>query len=102
MDDGDIASLAPCNAVNSRLAECAVVDWSRTLARHEVSEFVRVQCARYFDDNPLSGCVVDLLLDFASRGKYLRSVFGYLGWLCGCEEDPAALRAVASFELLHV
>jgi geranylgeranyl diphosphate synthase type I len=102
MDNGDIARPATEDAVNSRPAEEAVVDWSRTLARHEVSEFVRVQCARHFDDHPLSGCVVDLLLDFARRGKYSRSVFGYLGWLCGCEEDPAALRAAASLELLHV
>ncbi|MFY1621152.1 polyprenyl synthetase family protein [Micromonospora sp. WMMD736] len=43
----------------------------------------------------------DLLLGFLEGGKYLRSTFTYLGWLCGADPDEAALRAAASFELLH-
>ncbi|MBC7303457.1 MAG: polyprenyl synthetase family protein [Nocardia sp.] len=42
------------------------------------------------------------MIDFASGGKYVRSVFCYLGWLCGgAGESEAALRAAASVELLH-
>ncbi|OBH86520.1 polyprenyl synthetase [Mycobacterium scrofulaceum] len=44
----------------------------------------------------------DILMAFASGGKCLRSMFLYLGWLCGAAPDEAALRAAASFELLHV
>ena len=38
---------------------------------------------------------------FVDGGKYVRSTFMYLGWLCGAPEDEAALRASASLELLH-
>ncbi|UXA08567.1 polyprenyl synthetase family protein [Mycobacterium sp. SMC-2] len=44
----------------------------------------------------------DILMAFASGGKCLRSTFVYLGWLCGAAPSGAALRAAASFELLHV
>lgn len=43
----------------------------------------------------------DLVREFVAGGKRLRSTFGYLGWLCGCAESPAALRAAASLELFH-
>ncbi len=43
----------------------------------------------------------DVLSGFLDGGKYVRSTFMYLGWLCGAEEDEAALRASASLELLH-
>ncbi|MGE2725460.1 polyprenyl synthetase family protein [Mycolicibacterium pulveris] len=43
----------------------------------------------------------DILHGFLTGGKCLRSTFMYLGWLCGQDEDPAALRAAASLELLH-
>ncbi|WP_322860173.1 polyprenyl synthetase family protein [Mycobacterium europaeum] len=44
----------------------------------------------------------EILTAFVSGGKCLRSMFVYLGWLCGAAPDEAALRAAASFELLHV
>jgi len=44
----------------------------------------------------------DILMTFASGGKCLRSTFAYLGWLCGAAPGEAAVRAAASFELLHV
>jgi geranylgeranyl pyrophosphate synthase len=44
----------------------------------------------------------DILMAFVSGGKCLRSTFVYLGWLCGAAPAQAALRAAASFELLHV
>ncbi|MDT5010541.1 MAG: geranylgeranyl diphosphate synthase, type, partial [Mycobacterium sp.] len=44
----------------------------------------------------------DVLAQFIDGGKYLRSTFAYLGWLCAAPANDAALRAAASFELLHV
>ena len=38
---------------------------------------------------------------FLQRGKCLRPRFTYLGWLTRAEDSGAALRAAASFELLH-
>ena len=65
-----------------------------------VEEFVDVRCAA-----ELRGAGVDIatdvLMQFVSGGKCLRSTFAYLGWLCAAAENPAALRAAASFELLH-
>lgn len=43
----------------------------------------------------------DVLRQYATGGKGLRSTFMYLGWLCGAEPDVAALRAAASLELVH-
>ncbi|MGW4094642.1 polyprenyl synthetase family protein [Nocardia sp. NPDC004750] len=43
----------------------------------------------------------DVLRQYATGGKCLRSTFMYLGWLCGGPDDPAALRAAAGLELLH-
>ncbi|MCV7098427.1 polyprenyl synthetase family protein [Mycobacterium kubicae] len=43
----------------------------------------------------------DILLEFISGGKCLRSTFMYLGWRCGAPPDRAALSAAASLELLH-
>ncbi len=43
----------------------------------------------------------DILMDFFNGGKCLRSTFMCLGWLCGAAPSDAALRAAASFELLH-
>jgi geranylgeranyl diphosphate synthase type I len=65
-----------------------------------VREFVTERCAQ-----ELGGAGVDIaadvLVEFIDGGKCLRSTFVYLGWLCGAADDAAALRAAASFELLH-
>jgi geranylgeranyl diphosphate synthase, type I len=45
--------------------------------------------------------VGDILEEFVGGGKCLRSTFTYLGWLCGAVPSESALRAAASFELLH-
>ncbi|MBV8785350.1 MAG: polyprenyl synthetase family protein [Mycobacterium sp.] len=45
--------------------------------------------------------VGDILEEFIAGGKCLRSTFTYLGWLCGGVPSESALRAAASFELLH-
>jgi geranylgeranyl diphosphate synthase type I len=43
----------------------------------------------------------DILVEFLSGGKCLRSTFMYLGWLCGAAPSNAALWAASSLELLH-
>ena len=43
----------------------------------------------------------DVLMGFIDGGKCIRSIFMYLGWLCGADHDQRALKAAASFELLH-
>ncbi len=65
-----------------------------------VGEFVADRCAV-----DLRGAGVDVaadvLVEFVSSGKCLRSTFMFLGWLCGTQPSRAALRAAASLELLH-
>jgi geranylgeranyl diphosphate synthase, type I len=72
----------------------------RVAVRSHLGEFVAAQCR-----SDLAGTGVDVadevLSDFVDGGKYVRSTFMYLGWLCGGQEDNAALRASASLELLH-
>ena len=72
----------------------------RAAVRMHLSEFVSSQCLA-----ELRGANVDVaaevLTGFVDGGKYVRSTFMYLGWLCGAKEDEAALRAAASLELLH-
>jgi geranylgeranyl diphosphate synthase type I len=66
-----------------------------------VRRFVAERCAA---DLRLAGVpiAVDVLGDFVGDGKCLRSTFAYLGWLAGADADDAAVRAAASFELLHI
>lgn len=73
----------------------------RRAAIDAVTEFVADRCT---DDLRLTGVDVTLevLSDFVGDGKCLRSTFTYLGWLAGAGPDDAALRAAASFELLHI
>ena len=72
----------------------------RAGVRAHLYEFVANQCVAQ-----LGGTKVDVagevLAGFVDGGKYVRSTFMYLGWLCGAPEDEAALRASASLELLH-
>ncbi|WP_278265461.1 polyprenyl synthetase family protein [Nocardia sp. AG03] len=69
--------------------------------RDHVGEFVRDRCRAELDPRGFS-LPGQLMLDFATGGKGVRSVFVYLGWLCGGSgESDAALRAAASTELLH-
>lgn len=78
-------------------------DWRaevRTIVRAHLTEFVAIQCG-----TELGSAKVDVagevLSGFVDGGKYVRSTFMYLGWMCGAQEDEAALRASASLELLH-
>lgn len=78
-------------------------EW-RTRVRHAVlahlADFVGPRRTE-LDDTRIHAAG-DILTAFVSGGKCLRSTFVYLGWLCGAPPDDAALRAAASFELLHV
>ncbi len=72
----------------------------RRAVLRRVAEFVAERCA-----TDLAGAGVeiagDVLLNFLSGGKCLRSTFMYLGWLGGALPSDAALSAAASLELLH-
>ncbi|MBJ7338838.1 MAG: polyprenyl synthetase family protein [Mycolicibacterium sp.] len=72
----------------------------RAAAGSHLSEFVANEC---LDELAFANVDVagEVLSSFVDGGKYVRSTFMYLGWLCGAPEDEAALRASASLELLH-
>ncbi|KMO77154.1 (2E,6E)-farnesyl diphosphate synthase [Mycolicibacterium chubuense] len=72
----------------------------RAGVRNYLADFVRSEClGRLAAANvDVAG---DLLSGFLDGGKYVRSTFMYVGWLCGADENAAALRASASLELLH-
>jgi geranylgeranyl diphosphate synthase, type I len=65
-----------------------------------VAEFVANRCATELDE---AGVEVagDILRNFLTGGKCLRSTFMYLGWLSGASDSDQALYASASLELLH-
>lgn len=95
MNRGELAGL--------QLAEPGLRDWRqnvRAAVREHLEDFVRGECVRRLDRAGVD-VAGDLLAGFLDGGKYVRSTFMYLGWLCGAEEDEAALRASASLELLH-
>lgn len=66
-----------------------------------VAETVRRRCAEHVHSMEGAEFVSGVLSDFVGRGKYLRSMFGYLGWRAAAPDSPAALDAVAGLELLH-
>jgi geranylgeranyl diphosphate synthase type I len=65
-----------------------------------VDEFVDLRCAPELQAAGI-GIAAQVLREFLGGGKCVRSTFMYVGWLCGAEDDAAALRAAASLELLH-
>jgi geranylgeranyl diphosphate synthase, type I len=71
----------------------------RTVLTH-VAGFVANRCAAELDE---AGVEVagDILLNFLTGGKCVRSTFMYLGWLSGAADSDEALYASASLELLH-
>ena len=73
---------------------------ARRAVLRRVADFVAERCAA-----ELKGARVevagDILMNFLSGGKCLRSTFMYLGWLGGAMPSDAALGAAASLELLH-
>jgi geranylgeranyl diphosphate synthase type I len=77
--------------------------WRRNVRRSvltNVGEFVAARRAAELDRAGVDGAG-DILMEFVSGGKCLRSTFMYLGWLCGAAPSDAALWAAASLELLH-
>ncbi|BAX91599.1 polyprenyl synthetase [Mycobacterium shigaense] len=72
----------------------------RDAVRDHLTEFVRRECVPRLGGSHVD-VAADVLGNFVAGGKYLRSTFMYLGWLCGGAADEAALRASASLELLH-
>lgn len=72
----------------------------RRMVLGDVADFVAARRVGELDDARIDAAG-DILVEFVSGGKCLRSTFVYLGWLCGAAPDDSALRAAASFELLH-
>jgi geranylgeranyl diphosphate synthase type I len=72
----------------------------RTAVQGTVKDFVNTHCA---PDLQAAGVDIaaEVLREFVDGGKCVRSTFMYLGWLCGADDDRAALRAAAGLELLH-
>lgn len=66
----------------------------------EVAAFVNARRAALLDRTGIDAAG-DILMQFVSGGKCLRSAFMYLGWLCGAAPSEPALRAAASLELIH-
>ena len=66
----------------------------------DIAEFVAARRAEELDSAGVDAAG-DILVEFISGGKCLRSTFMYLGWLCGAAPSEAALRASASLELVH-
>ena len=66
----------------------------------ELADFVSRRCAEALGESGVD-IATDVLMDFLHGGKCLRSTFTYLGWRCGADDNEPALRAAASFELLH-
>lgn len=96
-------AMSPPAAPHKGLLTTSFSAWRSSLRRAvltAVADFVSTRCA---DDLSAAGVDVatDVLLAFVDGGKCVRSTFTYLGWLCGADDDPGALRAAASFELLH-
>lgn len=78
-----------------------------TMWRTDVRSTVLEEVAAFIDaradelDRVGLGVAGDMVAEFVSGGKCVRSTFMYLGWLCGAAPSAAALRAAASLELLH-
>jgi geranylgeranyl diphosphate synthase type I len=107
---GEVRALS--SAPSAQTAELGQQSWSdptqfdlwriglrRKVLTH-VTEFVSERCAAELDE---SGVEVagDILLNFVTGGKCLRSTFMYLGWLAGAADNDEALFAAAGLELLH-
>ncbi|MEV1291039.1 polyprenyl synthetase family protein [Pseudonocardia sp. NPDC049635] len=72
----------------------------RRVHRH-VEDVVRRRCAEHVHSMVGAEFLSGVLADFVARGKYLRSMFGYLGWRSAAPDSPGALDAFAGLELLH-
>jgi len=98
-------AVSPPNAITlNPVPAASVAQWREGLrGRIEtvLEGFVGDRCDEYVRGVPSAGFVRELLTSYLAGGKYIRSAFTCLGWLCGAGETPAALRAAASIELVH-
>lgn len=69
--------------------------------RRELADFLTARADEITEQGVEVHEWVELASQFLQRGKCLRPRFAYLGWLSRAEGSTAALRAAASFELLH-
>ena len=72
----------------------------RRATQTHIADFLGLQCLPALRRTGID-IAPDVLCGLLEGGKCLRSTFMYLGWLCGADPDPAALRASAGLELLH-
>jgi geranylgeranyl diphosphate synthase, type I len=75
-------------------------DATRRVVHRTIDEFVDTRCVPDLQGAGID-IAADVLREFVSGGKCVRSTLMYLGWLCGADHDQAALRAAAGLELLH-
>ena len=78
----------------------AGIDAQVAQTRAAATAYVEERAAEHFT-TPDTEILAEVLSDFVSRGKFVRPVFAYLGWLCGRTEAAGALQAAASLEILH-
>jgi geranylgeranyl diphosphate synthase type I len=95
----------PHTALSPGRPTAAVIGRWRKVVRGQAETalvgFVRDRCDECVHGIPGADFVGELLTSYVSGGKYVRSTFMYLGWLCGAGDSDAALRAATSMELLH-
>ncbi|MFI5717590.1 polyprenyl synthetase family protein [Nocardia sp. NPDC051750] len=99
--DADIAELTRSRPGPPRTtrAEQVVPEWHDRLRARVLAELDEFLKGQHLD---VAGIAVDQVLwQYTGRGKCVRPAFMYSGWLCGAEDDAAALRASAATELLH-
>jgi geranylgeranyl diphosphate synthase type I len=94
-----IGRLAPQPTTGS-LAPPAWLQAQLLTTRELVADFTHRRGCEYFVA-PGTAVLRETLAEFVVSGKYLRSAFAALGWLCGRPESRQALKAAASLELLH-
>ena len=77
-------------------------DGVRRTALAHIADFVETRCLPQLQRTGIDGAP-DVAAQFLAGGKCLRSMFMYVGWLCGDDPDAngAALRASAGLDLLH-
>jgi geranylgeranyl diphosphate synthase type I len=91
--------LAPQPTTGS-LAPPAWLEDQLLTTRELVADFTHRRSTEYFVA-PGTAVLRETLAEFVVSGKYLRSTFAALGWLCGRPESRQALKAAAGLELLH-
>lgn len=103
----DRSSSASCYAFGELTGRSQIAgafeNWRLSLRRAVLSHLGDFVAARRAAELAEAGIELagDILIDFVSGGKCLRSAFMCLGWLCGAAPSVAAVRAAASLELLQ-